>query len=182
MMSRFFAGLIAVSLLGCGHSEKTQDPAPSVKKAETDKDRSVREVAELQKLIKEQTKPPGPLPKVSSQGPTIMASEAEIMAARKRDERLGKEFTVVGTAHNAFLGAVVRSDKLGTLYITGLAEWPEALLKKRVTVTGILGRKKLAPDPVVAPDGSVSHGMKGTSMVLNNAKWKLVEAPPETTR
>ena len=182
MTNRSLLALVLGLFLACGHSEKPAEAPAPAKTAETDEAREIREVAELQKIIKEQTKPLTELPRASNQGPTIMASEAEIKAARKRDARLGKEFTVVGVAHNAFLGAVVRSDKLGTLYITGLAEWPEALFKKRVTVTGILARKKLAPDPVVAPDGSVSHGMKGTSMVLDNAKWKLVQAPAETTR
>jgi hypothetical protein len=173
---------MTVSLLGCGHGDKSADTTPHVppKKAETEETRKKREVAELQEIIRAQSRPlTAP---ASNRGPKIMATEGEIAAARKRDERLGKEHTVVGVAHNAFLGAVVRADKLGTLYVTGLAEWPDHLLKKRVSVTGILGRAKLAPDPVVAPDGSVSHGMQGTSMVLNDAQWKLVEAPEETSR
>ena len=36
-----------------------------------------------------------------------------------------------------------------------------------------VARKKLAPDPTVAADGSVSHGMKGSSSVLTGATWEL---------
>jgi hypothetical protein len=85
----------------------------------------------------------------------------------------GTELEVVGTAENAMEGAVVVTDSGGTYFVEGVTEWDDATLNRRIVVKGTMVRKKLAPDPVVGPDGSVSHGAKGRSKVLTNPTWRL---------
>jgi len=84
---------------------------------------------------------------------------------------------VSGIARNAKAGAVVRLDTSAVLYLMGLDEWPDHVLGKRVKVSGVIGRAKLAPDPVVGKDGSHSAGMVGRSTVIRQPKWELMPAP-----
>ncbi len=89
----------------------------------------------------------------------------------KPDE--GKQLEVTGTAENAMSGAVVVTDSGGTYFVEGVDEWDDATLNKRIVVSGVMERRKLAPDPQVADDGSVSHGAYGRSKVLTNPTWRL---------
>ena len=84
---------------------------------------------------------------------------------------VGQSITVVGLAEDAHQGALVTLSDGSDVYVGGLPYWNKALLKKRVRVTGLLRRDKLAPDPEV--DGQlVSHGMFGSALVLENATWE----------
>lgn len=87
------------------------------------------------------------------------------------DAEVGKEITLAGVARDAMLGAVVRLDSGGTVYVGGLLEWPEPLSGQRVSVRGVLQRRHLAPQPTVGADGGVSHGAAGTSLILDGASW-----------
>ncbi len=86
-----------------------------------------------------------------------------------------QELTLQGTARNAHAGALVVLSDRRTIYVGGLQEWPEALDRKTVRVTGVLRRRKLAPDPEVNSKGEVSHGMQGSVTVVDDATWE--EAP-----
>ena len=123
---------------------------------------------EIRAMIDKQVNPPA-----SSGEPQIpVAGTGGPGKATPGDPRLGKLVTISGTAANAFLGAVVVDADGGTYYVEGLAEWDDDLLDQRVEVAGTLRRKKLAPDPVVGPNGEVSHGMKGMAAVLEAPTWK----------
>lgn len=90
------------------------------------------------------------------------------------DGQVDQVVTLVGTARDAAMGAVLALDGGGAIYLDGLDEWPKNLSSKRVEVKGTLRRKKLAPDPDVAADGAVSHGMAGSSLVVEGASWTVL--------
>lgn len=71
------------------------------------------------------------------------------------------------------MGAVVVTEARDTYYVAGLSEWDASVLRKKVSVTGVVVDKKLAPDPTVGSDGSVSAGMAGTAKVIEKPVWKL---------
>ena len=85
-----------------------------------------------------------------------------------------KAVTVSGIAHDARMGAIVKTDQGNVYYIGDLSEWPPTLLNKRVEVKGTVTSRKLAPDPVVDKNGAVSAGMYGSSNVITGATWKLL--------
>jgi len=85
---------------------------------------------------------------------------------------LGHSITVVGNAENAHQGAIVTLSDSSEVYVLGLRRWEKALLGKRLEVTGLLRSRKLAPDPDVNEQGEVSHGMFGSSLILEDATWK----------
>jgi hypothetical protein len=87
---------------------------------------------------------------------------------------LGKSVSLVGVAENAKLGAVVVPASGGPVYVTGLDSWPDHLSKTRVRVSGTLQERKLAPDPVVGPNGERSAGMEGMAYVIDDAKWEVL--------
>lgn len=85
---------------------------------------------------------------------------------------VGQAITLAGLAENAHQGALVTLSDGSEVYVAGLRRWDRALLGKRVKVTGRLQREKLAPDPEVNARGEVSHGMWGSSLVLEEATWE----------
>lgn len=85
-----------------------------------------------------------------------------------------QEVTIDGVARNAFLGAVVMRDNGTPVYLDGLDEWEASTSHRRISVTGVLRVRKLAPDPVVGPDGGVSHGAYGNDYVLESPTWTIV--------
>jgi hypothetical protein len=85
---------------------------------------------------------------------------------------VGQTVTLIGTARNAHSGAVVLLDDGSAIYIDGKNRWEKPWNQKRIEATGRLDREKLAPDPEVNEQGEVSHGMKGTALVLRDATWK----------
>jgi hypothetical protein len=86
---------------------------------------------------------------------------------------VGQSVTLVGTARNAVLGALVVLSDNSTVYVDGLESWDKATDRKKIKVTGTLRKKKLAPDPVTNEKGEHSHGMVGSSMVIEDAKWEI---------
>ncbi len=86
---------------------------------------------------------------------------------------VGQPVTLLGTALDAYGGAVVMLADRTPVYVTGLAEWDGALFRKKLLVTGALARKKLAPDASVNAKGEVSHGNEGDDLVINDATWSL---------
>ncbi len=84
---------------------------------------------------------------------------------------LDQALVLVGTARNAHSGAMVLLSDRTSVFIDGLWEWDEAWDRKSVQVTGTLRYKKLGPDPEVGPEGEQSHGMEGSSLVLEGASW-----------
>jgi len=85
---------------------------------------------------------------------------------------IDQELVLVGTARNAHSGAMVLLSDRSPVFIDGLWEWDDEWDRKQVRVTGTLRNKKLAPDPEVGPDGEQSHGMEGTSLVIEGATWE----------
>ncbi len=104
-----------------------------------------------------------------------MMSDTNAVAPIDRDAaaHLGQPVTLLGTALDAHAGAVVMLADRMPVYVTGLQEWDSALFRKKVVVTGTLGRKKLAPDATVNAKGEVSHGNEGTDLVIDGATWSL---------
>lgn len=87
---------------------------------------------------------------------------------------MGKTVTVRGIARDAKGGAVLLPANTDPIYIEGLSSWPDEVLGKEVSVTGVLREKKLIPDPYIASDGGISQGAIGTQMVLEKATWKRI--------
>ncbi|MBZ0238465.1 MAG: hypothetical protein K8M05_39495 [Deltaproteobacteria bacterium] len=88
---------------------------------------------------------------------------------------LDQTITAVGEADNAFSGAVLVLADNTPIYIAGLEAWDPALRKQTLKVTGMLRRRKLAPDPTPGPTGAQRHGMQGSVFILDDASW--VRAP-----
>ncbi len=92
------------------------------------------------------------------------------------DELVDQTVTLRGVAHEAALGAVVVLDGGGVVYFDGRADWPGPVSGKTIDVTGVLRRRKLAPDPVVGANSGISHGVAGESWVFEDATWTAVTA------
>lgn len=125
------------------------------------------DIKQFKKMIQDQEKATG-VPEEAIPFVSLSSEESEM------DEELGKSVTVVGIARNALLGAVLVREGEEPTYIEGLEEWESKILGKKVEATGILVRKKIAPDPVVNKNGGISHGMPGKARVLEGAVWKVV--------
>lgn len=89
------------------------------------------------------------------------------------DPREGQVIEVTGLAERAMEGAIVVEDGGAAVYVAGLDNWPAELYRKRVTVTGTLGRRRSGGVPG-ASGGPAVHGSSGSSRVLSGATWKLV--------
>ena len=81
--------------------------------------------------------------------------------------------TLVGTAHDAALGAVLVRTDGAPVYLDGLPSWPPTLRGRRVRATGTLVERQLAPDPDHDDRGAIRHGIAGPSLVLVAATWQL---------
>jgi hypothetical protein len=86
---------------------------------------------------------------------------------------LGQQITALGQAFDAHSGAVVMLSDRTPLYVAGLDCWDDDFLRKQVRVSGVLRRRKLAPDPTVNAKGEVSHGKEGSDFVIEEAHWEL---------
>jgi hypothetical protein len=92
--------------------------------------------------------------------------------------------TVVGTARNAKLGAVLDT-KGDLLWIDGLESWPDALHGKRVRVTGRVVVRRDLPVFVRVPGEPEKTGIpvpEGTDVneassrrVVTGARWEIAE-------
>jgi hypothetical protein len=135
-------------------------------------ERTMSEIDEIQAMLAKQLAGGQGDAKTSAGGPQIPQTKlAPTPAAPHPDE--GKQLEIHGVAEDAMLGAVVVTDDGRSYFVEGLAEWDDALRGRRVVVTGVMARRKLAPDPTIAADGSVSHGMKGSASLLTGATWHL---------
>jgi hypothetical protein len=76
--------------------------------------------------------------------------------------------SLAGTAQNAAAGAVIITDSGDTIYIDGLASWPDTFIGTLMTVTGQLSETKYIPD---ALPGGGSTGAEGLQKVLKNPLW-----------
>lgn len=90
------------------------------------------------------------------------------------DKQLGKVITLVGTAYDAKAGAMILTENESAVYIRGLDEWPGQYSGKKISVSGLLTKDKLVPDPVIGRDGGISTGAYGEDYVLDNAEYKLM--------
>ncbi len=88
----------------------------------------------------------------------------------------GQRVTIRGKAEDAKMGAVVLVEE-EPVYLTDLELWKSALRGKRVRATGLLMRRKLAPDPVM-DDGVMLQGAWGESWVLDEPTYALDTASP----
>ena len=86
---------------------------------------------------------------------------------------LDQNVTINGTARIAMLGAVILTDDRTPVYVDGIERWDNNTDGRSIAASGLLVRKKLAPDPVVDADGGHSHGIEGTQYVLESANWSL---------
>ncbi len=96
-------------------------------------------------------------------------------AARPPAPAVDERVTLIGTARDAKGGAMLVKEDGGTLYVKGLGAWPDELHGKSVSVTGIVRREKLIPDPKTDDAGAVSQGAFGDQTVIDEAAWKLAE-------
>jgi hypothetical protein len=127
------------------------------------------DIDEIQRMLASQLAGGQGDAKATTTGPQI--PQMKLAPTPHPDE--GKRLEIHGVAEDAMLGAVVVTDDGRSYFVEGLAEWDDALRGRRVVVTGVMARRKLAPDPTTAADGSVSHGMKGSASVLTGATWHL---------
>ena len=90
--------------------------------------------------------------------------------------------TITGTARNAKLGALVQGDR--TVWVDKLNEWPDALLNKKVQVSGKLVKRADLPVVVQPKEGEPQvSGIpvpEGTDLkkaaerwVMEGAAWAL---------
>lgn len=87
---------------------------------------------------------------------------------------VGQRVTLVGIARDAHQGAVVLLSDDTPVYLRGVFAWDDDWDRKRVRVTGLLKKRKLAPDPTTNAKGEVSHGMYGESLVIEEPTWEEV--------
>lgn len=88
------------------------------------------------------------------------------------DSLIGQRVTLHGTAFDAHSGAVLMLDDGMTVYVAELPAWDEELVGRAMTLTGLLGREQLGPEPTVAESGAHSHGRTGRPFVLRDASWE----------
>jgi hypothetical protein len=82
---------------------------------------------------------------------------------------------MLGKAMDSKSGAVLVAADGRVVYVEGLDYWPSDLTGKTVSVTGILTKKKLIPDPLVGSGGAISQGSSGQQEVFEQATWKAVD-------
>ena len=82
----------------------------------------------------------------------------------------GQKLVIEGSARNGRAGALVQTDDKTTYYVDGLDEWPDELVMKRVSVTGVL-RIRGATVESRPPDAPQLTGLTNATRVLDNATW-----------
>lgn len=81
------------------------------------------------------------------------------------DNLLNKKVTLVGLAANAKAGACLKVEN-NVLYLQDRLEWEEDFIEEQVSITGILIKKKIIPDPTVDEEGAISTGAYGEQYVI----------------
>ncbi|MEM2900165.1 MAG: hypothetical protein QXT63_05185 [Thermoplasmata archaeon] len=82
-----------------------------------------------------------------------------------------KKQRIKGIARDAKNGAVLLAED-NVIYIGGLDFWPSEVEGKVVTVSGILRKRKMIPDPI-NEKGEICTGAWGEQDILEDAKWKI---------
>jgi hypothetical protein len=77
----------------------------------------------------------------------------------------GQVETVTGTARDAKAGAALVADDGRTMYVEGKSSWDEGVSGRRVTLTGVVRRKQIYPQPRQV-GGMTTQGMTGTPLVI----------------
>lgn len=94
---------------------------------------------------------------------------------------VGKVVELRGKAQNAKGGAVVVVDEV-SIYVRGLAAWPDEALGKRVVVHGPLSTMQYLPEATVNAKGEISQGVSqgDQQKVITLGDWEIEKlAPPE---
>jgi len=86
------------------------------------------------------------------------------------EKLLGQKVTLLGTAKDAKGGAVLITANGDVIYLKELDSWSSELLDKQVSVSGLLNKEKLIPDPVVDKNGAFRSGAFGFQFVLEKAE------------
>jgi len=92
----------------------------------------------------------------------------------KLEDKLNQNITILGTAHDAFLGAIILTESDIPVYVSGLEEWDDIILGRNIEAKGLLKKRTIGPEPVVDADGAISHGIEGLQYVLEDASWSSV--------
>lgn len=93
---------------------------------------------------------------------------------------VGKAVELRGKAENAKGGAVVVVDEV-SIYVRGLAAWPDEALGKRVVVHGSLSTMQYLPEATVNTKGEISQGVSqgDQQKVITLGDWEIEKlAPP----
>jgi hypothetical protein len=91
-------------------------------------------------------------------------------------DRSGTTVVVEGLALPGRAGALVQADDGTPYYVGGLETWDDALMMKRVSVTGVLRIR----EPTVQrlpPEEEQSTGLPGRTFVIDDASWSLAGGP-----
>ena len=86
---------------------------------------------------------------------------------------IGQKVNLNGTAKDAKGGAVLITPEGYVIYIRGLESWPSELLDKHMSVSGLLKKEKLIPDPIIDENGAISTGALGDQLVLENIEYSV---------
>jgi len=91
------------------------------------------------------------------------------------DQCLNKVSKINSIAKNAKGGAVVVADDGSLIYLKNVVAWPENMLGKKVSVTGLLKKEQYLPVATTDLNGAVSQGAteKQLDLVLEDAKFEL---------
>ncbi len=86
-----------------------------------------------------------------------------------------KEITITGTALNAKLGAIIQTKSGEVYYLTGIYEWPDDLINKKIRVTGSISSEYYDKKDLKTKEGAYKTGMSGEKINIQNAKWEIAE-------
>jgi hypothetical protein len=78
-----------------------------------------------------------------------------------------------GRAANAKAGAIVQLEPFGPIYLDGTASFPEEIVGKEISVSGLLVRRKHTADPVHR--GAKASGSEGLQWVFERPIWSLAQ-------
>jgi hypothetical protein len=79
----------------------------------------------------------------------------------------------LGRAANAKAGAVVQLEPFGPIYLDGTASFPQKIVGKEISVSGLLVRRKRIADPVRR--GAAAAKSEGLQWVFERPIWSLAQ-------
>jgi hypothetical protein len=86
-----------------------------------------------------------------------------------------KEITIIGTALNAKLGAIIQTENGEVYYLAGVYEWPDDITGKKVKATGTISSEYHDPKNLKTKDGAYKTGMSGEKVNLHDVVWEVIE-------